>query len=141
MRNLPALVAFLCACSGPAAPTPSATGSAAQAVSNGTVDSAGLLGQWVHLHEQDEGDVQHWVAPGTSVPRSMFREVVTLEAGGKAKVLCPSPTDAHQDFEGTWTSGPGGKLDIEVACFGHPHPMHFTVVETTKPMLRLRLEK
>jgi len=134
------VLAWLAACTGNSSPTP--TASTTQAVANGSaLDASGILGNWVNFHEQNEGDVQHWVSPETKLPRSMFRQTITFEPGGRAKVLCPSPEDAHKVFDGSWTLGPGGKLDIDVNCFGRPTPMHFVIVDATRQLLRLRVAK
>ena len=72
------VLAWLAACTGNSSPTP--TASTTQAVANGSaLDASGILGNWVNFHEQNEGDVQHWVSPETKLPRSMFRQTITFE--------------------------------------------------------------
>ncbi len=162
MRNLllPFVLVVTSACGGPGSPpggvNPSGSTAAASAAPSSALpdtsgaatapapsgpapDEAALLGGWVHLREHDEGDTQHWVPAGTDVPPSRFRDAFTLEKGGKAKILCLAPNDAHQVFDGTWSVGPGGRLDLDVTCFGGERPMHFVVVETTAKLLRLKV--
>lgn len=61
-----------------------------------------LVGQWVHAHEQDAGDVQAYVRADAPLPPSRGRMRWAFEADGTVRRSRPGPTDRPEVDEGTW---------------------------------------
>lgn len=147
------LVVSLVACSAPeakpagSADSPSATvpGSALSGSSAAPVGSApnpttrphtgvvasDLVGSWQHAFEKNVDGLETYVAGG-ALPPARFRKTLELAAGGKARVLCLSPSDAHEMRDGSWQLA-SDVLTIEVQCFGPQRETFKYSVERAKP--------
>jgi hypothetical protein len=63
---------------------------------------AGLLGRWVHSHEEDSGDRVVYRRPDFDFPPARGRDAFTLEPDGTALVGRPGPTDRGETAPGRW---------------------------------------
>ena len=62
----------------------------------------GIVGDWIHAHEQDEGRVRVFVPGGTSLPPSRGRRRLTFRADGTFEDTQASADDRLQSSTGAY---------------------------------------
>jgi hypothetical protein len=67
-----------------------------------SISREGLLGEWVHSHEEDVSDRKVFRRSGYSFPPARGRDAVELRADGTALVRGPGPTDMPEEETGRW---------------------------------------
>lgn len=89
------------------------------------LNSADLVGEWFHSHEEDQGD-QMVFRPASYAfpPARMPRQQLDLAPGGRLRRGLPGPDDRRQASEGRWEldgralkletpGGPSEEYDVE----------------------------
>ena len=66
------------------------------------ISREGLVGHWVHSHEEDSGDLRVFRPRSFKFPPSRGREELELKADGSSVVYSPGPADVPQEAAGTW---------------------------------------
>ena len=83
--------------------------------------STDISGEWVHSHEEDEGDRVVLRRPDRPFPPARGRVRLTLQPGGEIEGAQPGPDDRPVAAAGTWTPDAlstdalGGELEVESA--------------------------
>jgi hypothetical protein len=83
--------------------------------------STDISGEWVHSHEEDEGDRVVLHRPDRPFPPARGRVRLTLQPGGEIEGAQPGPDDRPVSAAGTWTPDTlntdalGGELEVESA--------------------------
>jgi hypothetical protein len=83
--------------------------------------STDISGEWVHSHEEDEGDRVVLRRPDRPFPPARGRVRLTLQPGGEIEGAQPGPDDRPVSAAGTWTPDTlstdalGGELAVESA--------------------------
>jgi len=87
------------------------------------IDSAELLGEWIHSHEEDDGDRMVFRRSGFAFPPSRGRTGFALLPDGEARTYHPGPLDRGEADSGHWSldgrtltivaPGSSGAFDIE----------------------------
>jgi hypothetical protein len=67
------------------------------------LSEAGLVGRWVHSHEEDTGDRVVYRSPDFDFPPARGRDAFTLDLDGVALVGRPGPTDRGETTPGRWS--------------------------------------
>jgi len=86
-----------------------------------TSRSTDITGEWVHSHEEDEGDKVVLRRPDRPFPPARGRVRLTLRPGGEIEGAQPGPDDRPIAAAGTWTpttitaEALGGELEVETA--------------------------
>jgi hypothetical protein len=62
----------------------------------------GLVGEWVHSHEEDEQGRLVFRRRGYDFPPSRGRRAFELAAGGDVREAAPGPDDRTRRATGTW---------------------------------------
>ena len=66
-----------------------------------------LLGRWVHVREEDEGDVRVYRPSDADIPPARGRRGIEFRPGGELLVYGPGPADRP-------TAAPGRWEDVEI---------------------------
>lgn len=66
-----------------------------------------LFRRWVHVREEDEGDVRVYRPAGTELPPARGRRGIEFKPDGEVLVYGPGPADKP-------TASPGSMADVEV---------------------------
>ena len=66
------------------------------------ISREGLIGHWVHSHEEDSGDLKVFRPRSFQFPPSRGREELELKADGSTVVHSPGPVDVPEEAAGTW---------------------------------------
>jgi hypothetical protein len=66
-----------------------------------------LFGRWVHVREEDEGDVRVYRPSGSDIPPARGRGGLEFRPGGELLVYGPGPADRP-------TAAPGRVEDVEI---------------------------
>jgi hypothetical protein len=66
------------------------------------ISREGLVGHWVHSHEEDSGDLRVFRPRSFQFPPSRGREELELKADGSSVVHSPGPVDVPEETAGTW---------------------------------------
>jgi len=61
-----------------------------------------LFRRWVHVHEEDEGDVRVYRPAGTELPPARGRRGIEFRPGGEVLVYGPGPVDKPVASPGSW---------------------------------------
>ncbi len=83
--------------------------------------STDISGEWVHSHEEDDGDRVVLRRPDHPFPPARGRVRLTLQPGGEVDVRRPGPDDRPVADAGAWTPATisaealGGELAVESA--------------------------
>jgi len=76
------------------------------------VKGEGLVGRWVHSHEEDDDQVMVFRRPDHPFPRSRGRTSIELRADGSYSERSPGPVDVPVETSGTWRLA-GDRLELE----------------------------
>jgi hypothetical protein len=89
------------------------------------ISREGLVGHWVHSHEEDSGELKVFRPRSFQFPPSRGREELELKADGSSVVHSPGPVDVPEEAAGTWelegetlrldTGGAQRSMQIDVA--------------------------
>jgi hypothetical protein len=93
------------------------------------ISREGLVGHWVHSHEEDSGDLRVFRPRSFQFPPSRGREELELKADGSSVVHSPGPVDVPEETAGTW------ELDREtlrLAAGGAERSMRIVAAEPEK---------
>jgi hypothetical protein len=71
-----------------------------------------LFGRWVHVREEDEGDVRVYRPSGSDIPPARGRRGLEFRPGGELLVYGPGPADRP-------TASPGRVEDVEIVSVEH----------------------
>ena len=77
---------------------------------------AGLLGRWVHSHEEDSEDKVVYRGADFDFAPARGRETFTLDPDGAAYIGRPGPTDRGETTPGRWSLR-GDTLTIETGSW------------------------
>jgi hypothetical protein len=83
---------------------------------------ADISGEWVHSHEEDEGDRVVLRRPDRPFPPARGRVRLNLQPGGEIEAQQPGPDDRPVSAAGVWTpttltaDALGGRLEVESAA-------------------------
>jgi hypothetical protein len=66
------------------------------------ISREGLVGHWVHSHEEDSGELKVFRLRSFQFPPSRGREELELKADGSTVVHSPGPVDVPEEAAGTW---------------------------------------
>ncbi len=66
------------------------------------ISREGLVGHWVHSHEEDSGELKVFRPRRFEFPPSRGRQELELKADGSTVVHSPGPVDVPEEAAGAW---------------------------------------
>jgi len=95
-----------------------------------------LLRQWIHSHEEDQGDIWVYRTKGYAFPPARGREGMEFRENGEFFRYQVGPTDRIVTVSGQWRMKDTNVIEIQLS--NQPASILMTILECNEQILRIR---
>ena len=97
-----------------------------------------LFRRWVHVHEEDDGDVRVYRPAGSELPPARGRRGLEFRPDGELLVIGPGPADKPQTSSGHWASAGERRARVSLPSADEPQELEIVSVEPDRLAVRWR---